>query len=149
MMSVLRGHDREVREWIRDRIGPPVCSEDSFTDDAALGVLLNGRLVAGIVFHDWYPRFRTCELSMASITPVWARPEIIADLLSHPFRVMDVFKLYTCTNAANRLAINVNIHVGFSVDAVLEHQYGPGEDCVICKMLRPDYEQRYGGMING
>lgn len=135
------GHDSEVCEWVRARV--PDATEYDFSRAAAIGVASGDRLIAGIVFHDYKQQFGTIELSMASESPMWARRENIAAMLAYPFVQLGCYKVYTCTRIENKRAIDVNLHIGFTREAVLAHQFGKNRHCVICRMTKPVFDKLY------
>jgi RimJ/RimL family protein N-acetyltransferase len=81
---------------------------------------------------------------MAAVSPMWARKEIIAELLRYPFEQLGVYKVFTAIPADNAMAIKVNNHVGLRREAVLAHHFGKKRHAVIMRMLRPDYDRLYG-----
>lgn len=85
---------------------------------------------------------------MAAVSPMWARKEIVAELLSYPFEQLGVYKVFTAIPADNAMAIKVNSHVGLKREAVLAHHFGKKRHAVIMRMLRPDYDRLYGD-LNG
>lgn len=139
-MRLVFGADAEVARWVADHI-PDV---DDFGPCTAIGVATD-RLIAGTVFHDYQPKFGTIQLSMAATSPIWARREIIAGLLSYPFEQLGCFKVSTITAHDNNRALKVNEHVGFKREAILAHQFGKKRHAVVMRLLRPDYLRLYGG----
>jgi RimJ/RimL family protein N-acetyltransferase len=95
---ILYGHTEYVRAWVRARIG--VMAGADFGASTALGVMDGNRLIAGAVFHDWQPTFKTIQISCAAETPRWAKRSIFAEILSYPFDQIGVNRV-TCITAAN------------------------------------------------
>jgi len=137
---LLFGHDADVSTWVADHI--PHVTE--FGPCAAIGIVSRETLIAGVVYHDFQPAFRTIQLSMAAVSPMWARRENIAGLLHYPFRQLGAFKVWTMTPFDNQPALKVNLHIGFKREAILAHQFGPKRHGIVCRMLEPDYERLYG-----
>jgi RimJ/RimL family protein N-acetyltransferase len=138
--QLIFGCDREVASWVAERI-PHVSG--SFEPCSAIGVAGNGKLLAGIVYHEYQPDHGTIQLSMAAENPMWARKETIAALLSYPFRQIGVFKIWTATPHDNEAALKVNQHIGFKREAILAHHFGRKRHGVICRMLQPDFIRLY------
>ena len=134
------GEDEFIADWVCSQL--PMVS--SFGPCTAIGVVSQNRLIAGCVYSDYRKRFGTIEMSIASISPMWARKENIAGLLRYPFEQLGVFKVYAASTLDNLKAIKANKHIGFTKEAVLAHQFGQGNHAVIMRMLRPDYERLYG-----
>jgi RimJ/RimL family protein N-acetyltransferase len=139
--SLLIGCDEQVARWVVERI-PHV---DDFGPSVGIGVVNEGRMLAGIVYHDYQPENQTIQLSMAAASPMWARRPIIAGLLKYPFEQLGVYKVWTGTPADNEKALKVNKHIGFKQEAILAHHFGPKRHGIVCRMLAPDYYRIYGG----
>lgn len=140
MTELLFGCDAEIAQWVADRI-PHV---DDFGPSRSIGVVSDGRLLAGCVYHDCQPRHETIQLSMAADSPMWARREVIAGLLAYPFVQLGFYKVWTATPADGEAALKVNKHIGFTREAILAHHFGRKRHAVINRMLRPDYERLFG-----
>ena len=140
VIALLYGADAEVAEWTANLI-PHV---EDFGPCIAIGVQSRGRLIAGVVYNEFNPRYGIIQLSMAAVSPMWARKEIIAELLHYPFEQLGVYKVFTAIPADNAMAIKVNSHVGLKREAVLAHHFGKKRHAVIMRILRPDYDRLYG-----
>lgn len=132
----------EIAKWVAQNI-PDIDGQGFDGPVAAIGVATD-RIIAGVVFHDYQKQYGTIQLSMAATSPMWARQEIIKGLLAYPFYQLDCFKIWTATSRFNDRALKVNKHVGFTQEAVLAHQFGKQNHAVVMRMLRPDFEKRYG-----
>jgi RimJ/RimL family protein N-acetyltransferase len=145
-VNLIYGHSEQVAAWVAEHI-PDVGAEGFSSPVAAIGVATD-HLVAGVCYHDYQPKFGTIQLSMAAISPIWARRPIIHALLAYPFEQLQCFKVWTATALDNVKAIKVNEHVGFKREAILAHQFGQNRHAVIMRLLRPDYLRLYGE-LNG
>jgi RimJ/RimL family protein N-acetyltransferase len=130
----------EVAAWVCNLIQHVT----DFGPCAAIGVERKGKIIAGMVYHDYQPEAQTIQLSMAATSPRWAVPGVIKGLLAYPFEQLGVYKVWTATPRLNVRALRVNEHVGFTREAVLAHHFGPQNHAVICRLLKPDYKRRYG-----
>ncbi|HAM49001.1 MAG TPA: hypothetical protein DCO73_14805, partial [Alphaproteobacteria bacterium] len=63
MSELLFGLDQAVSEWVAERI--PHMYGQRFGPCAAIGVVSNGKMLAGVVYHDYQPEYGTIQLSMA------------------------------------------------------------------------------------
>lgn len=133
------GQDEYVSEWVAARI-PHV---EEFSLCVAIGVVIGDELIAGVVFNNYQKKFGVIELSMAAISPRWAKRETIAELLRYPFEQLGCYKVYTATPADNEKALKVNAHIGFKREAILASHYGKNRHAVIMRMLRPDYDRLF------
>lgn len=143
MSSLVFGHDAEIAGWVGSRI--PHMHGGGFGPCSTLGVASDlGRLMAGVVFHDYQKDLGTIQLSMAADNPMWARRDTIKQLLSYPFRQLGVYKVWTASPHDNIKALCVNKKIGFKAEATLGHHFGKNRHCVINRMLLPDYNRIYG-----
>lgn len=140
MPSLVLDSDNIISSWVAERI--PVVAGGDFGKCEALGVMTD-KLIAGVVYHDYQPAYRTIQMSMASISPMWARKDIIRALLAYPFRQLDCFKVYVAVELQNTHALKTNRHIGFKQEATLAHQFGPKRHAVMMRMLQPDFAKRY------
>jgi len=138
---LLYGHDEEIAAWVAERI--PHVRGGSFGPCAAIGVASGGRLLAGIVYHDYQPDCSNVQLSMAADSPLWARRENIAGLLAYPFIQLGCWMVWTATPPGNERALRVNEHIGFQRKTIIPHAFGRKRHAVICQMLRTDYRRKY------
>lgn len=134
------GEDSYVAAWVADKI-PHV---DDFGPSAAIGVLSGGELIAGVVYHDYQKKFGTIQLSMAAISPMWARGKNIHGLLKFPFEDLECYRVFTLTPLDNTKAINVNAHIGFKREAISHSGFGKNRHAVVMRMLLPEYIRLFG-----
>lgn len=137
------GEDKFISDWVKERI--PHMKDGSFGEHTAIGVLnkQETEIIAGVVYHDYLPQYRTIQLSMAADNPLWAKKDIIKSLLFYPFRQLNVYKVFTITPISNKIAIKVNEHIGFKREAVLAHSFGRKRHAVICRILSPEFKKLY------
>jgi len=144
MSRVVYGASEFIAAWVAERIAH--VGKDGFGPCAALGVASRDgtRLLAGVVYHDYQPKHETIQASMASVSPMWARLEIITELLAYPFFQLGVFKVWSAIPIDSEKTINTNRHLGFTQEGILAHQFGRGRHAVITRLLRPDFNRIYG-----
>ena len=146
-MRLLYGQDQAVAEWVSRNI--PHMAGAAFGPMAAIGVTSQeGNLLAGVVFHDYQPKFRTMQISMAAASPKWATRNTIRLLLSYPFMRCGVEKVWTAMPHTNERAIRFNKGIGFVQEAVLAYHFGSSH-AVICRLLRKDYLRIYEVVPDG
>lgn len=141
MSELLFGCDAAVAEWVAQRI-PDV--DVGFGPCSAIGVISNGKMMAGVVYHDFQPRLGTIQLSMAAVNPMWARRANLRALLSYPFNQLGVFKAWIATASDNTHGLKTFEHIGFKREAVLAHQFGRKRHAIVMRMLKPDFDRLFG-----
>ncbi|MDX5367913.1 MAG: N-acetyltransferase [Alphaproteobacteria bacterium] len=72
----------EVAEWVALRV--PGCQR-GFEPCKAIGVERDGRLIAGIVYHNWSPEAEVIEVTGAADDRRWMTREILGGLFGYPF----------------------------------------------------------------
>lgn len=142
------GKDQKIAKWVAQRI--PVMHGRGFGENVkAIGVVDgNGKELAGVVFHDYLPEFKTISFSIAASSRRWATRKTIALLLYYPFIDAEVTKLWTSTPHKNERALKLIQHVGFTREAVLSHHFGK-EHAIISRMFLKDYRRLYGEDLYG
>lgn len=141
-MRLLFGHDAVIADWVQRNI-PHM--QTGFGPATAIGVTdEQGEPMAGVVFHDYQQPYGTIQLSAAAISPRWATRRLVGQILSYPFNELKVHKVWTATQHKNVRALKFNRGVGFTQEGTLKDHFGVGIHAVICRMLKSDYEARYG-----
>ena len=110
----------------------------------ATGPTPDDSLLAVVVYSDYHPEFGTCQISIASWSPLWAQRGVIRALLGVPFDQYGVKKLWSMIEADNTRAIKLNLGLGFKREALLRHQFGAKRHAVLTAMMEPCYRQRWG-----
>lgn len=142
--KLLYGYDAEVRDWVSSR-----CALVHFGFDAqsrAIGVLLNNELVAGFVYSDYQPNFRTIEMSIAADSSKWASKRVIYELLAYPFIGCDCQRITVTTAETNHKALRLATGVGFVQEAVVERAYGKNENAVLLRLFKEEWQAGKYGM---
>lgn len=141
MTRLLYGYSDEIAAWVADRIPHANAFSGPYT---AIGVVSGDNLLAGVVFHEYQPDYGNIQVSMAADSPMWARPEIIAELLAYPFGQLRCWMLYTLIPHDNAPALKVNEHIGVKRKTVVPHYFGRKRHAVVCQMTRTEYLKTYG-----
>jgi hypothetical protein len=148
MPKLVYGRDKDVAEWVAARI--PHVGRGGFRDCAAIGVVTDdGDPIAGLVFHQYCRGYENVQMSMASSSPIWARPEIVAWLLAYPFRQLNVWMAYVLIPLSDARTSAFCERVGFAKPVVIGHAFGRDKHAIQRRMLKPEFEHRYGGKIDG
>ena len=122
----------------------PHVGEPGFGACEAVGIVsADGRPLGAVVYHDYIPSAGTCQISMASMSPLWAHPQTVADLLAIPFDQYRVRKIWTCIPHDNERAIRFNEGIGMKREATLRHQFAQNRHAVIFGMMRGQYLARW------
>ena len=146
MAHLVFGRDEVLIEWAARQM-PLIRDGKAFGPAKAVGVSAgpdpSDRLWAVCVFHGYDPGFKVCQISMAAANPRWASKDTIRQLLAIPFVQYGCWKVFTTTPHTSERTIDFNRAIGFTKEAVLSDQFGPGVHAVICRMRLSDYRFRY------
>lgn len=84
MLRYVYDHPDEVAFFVAQLI--PHCRERGFGKSRAIGVVdEDGRLIAGVVYHDFVPETGVMSMSAAAITPRWLTRETVQRIHEFPF----------------------------------------------------------------
>lgn len=87
-MTPLYGHSAVVADFV-SKIIPG--ADRGFGASTAMGVIDDGgKLVAGLVYHNWYPETGVIEISVASITKRWLTRTVLRAIFAYPFDQLDI-----------------------------------------------------------
>lgn len=140
MTWFLYGEDEAVKNWIIDKIDYVHKIDSCVT----IGVISGDRLIAGVAYHDYQKRYGVIQMSMAAISPMWAKAVTIHRLLRYPFEQLNCYKIMISIRLDNLKALKTFKNIGFVQEAILSHVYGKGKHGAILQMLKPDYNRIFG-----
>lgn len=140
MSWLLYGEDESVKNWIIDKIDYVHRLDPCIT----IGVVSSDRLIAGVAYHDYQSRYGVIQISMAAISPMWAKGVTIHGLLRYPFEQLNCYMIMASVKLGNNKALKTFKHIGFRQEAVLSHLYGKDQHAAILHMLKPDYNRIFG-----
>lgn len=141
-MRLVFHQDKAVAEWVRRRI--PYIEPGAFGNSfIAIGVADGDKPVAGVVYHSFFPKYGTMQVSIAADTARWAQRGIIRALLHIAFEQNGITKLWSVMASSNDRAIKFNKGIGFRQEAILSHHFGK-DHAVVTRMFRKDYDRLYG-----
>lgn len=128
---ILTGADEYVARWVTQRLGI------TFEKFSALGVMLDKKIVAGVVYHNYIPDYKNIEVSMAADTPKWATKDHLHTLLDYPFSQLGCNRITTLTSVSNKRALKFNFGIGFKQEGLIRKGLG-NEDMIVCGLLKEE-----------
>jgi len=81
-VNLLYGHDKQVADFVA-RTVPGL--ERGFGPCKTIGVVNDGNLVAGLVYHNWNPEHGVIEISGSALDPHWLTRPILREMFDYPF----------------------------------------------------------------
>lgn len=144
-MRLVTGYDAEVAAYVASRI-PGL---DAFGPCAALGVVAtDGKLVGGVVFHDYQPQWGNIQVSFAGERADWLTPRLIRAIMSYAFNQVGVNRITCLTPKRNRRARQFLQKFGFFHEGTIRKGFGT-DDCIVSGLLRAEWEgHRFYGKRN-
>ncbi len=157
--AVPGSYERQIHDafipWTIRRI--PHMAKSGVTSFGPCGVFVvassaepKARILATVVFHNHHPAYRMIEVSMASDTPMWAKPSVISPLLSYVFDTLRCERLQATVpkrGAGPKHTRRFLEHLGFKYEGVGRKAFGT-DDAVMFSMLRDDAARWLGEVRN-
>jgi hypothetical protein len=140
MLDYVYGHDELVANFVATLI--PHCRRGFGPHAKAIGVIDGaGRLIAGIVWHNWDPEAGIIELSGAALphTP-WLTRETLKRMYTYPFHVCGCQMVVQRTPADDTRLLGILAAYNYSFVAV-PRLFGRERDGVICSLTREAWQE--------
>lgn len=110
---------------------------------SAVGVVAKGKIIAGMAVHTFLPHYKSCEITFAADSPLWATKQTIRALLKWPFEQLGCERLTCVIASSNRSAIRINEGLGFKLEGSCRQGCRP-DDALIYGLLREDTPEWMG-----
>lgn len=96
-------------------VGNFVCKEAEIDiyGFCSMGVFDNGELIAGTLYHNYYPDYGIIELSSASVSKRWLTKHVIYCMMSLPFVVLGCQMIVLRVSEFNKVMIGIARKFGF------------------------------------
>jgi RimJ/RimL family protein N-acetyltransferase len=124
--SVLYGDDAAVMKFVSERVPG---THYGFGNAKALGVIRNGKMVGGVVFHNF--RGHDIEMSGAFDDPRWCLPQTLRTLFAYPFVQLGCARMTTITSRANHRARKIDKGLGFKLEGVIRKGWDGDNDALV------------------
>lgn len=126
-----------------DRVGPWVCERAGGTwvkgRGTAIGRLVDGELVAGVLYEDWNEANIVCHIAGEGN---WATKGYLGVIFNYPFEQLKVRRITVPVCSTNLRCIALVTRMGFTIEARLS-QATPDGDLLLFVMFR--HECRFLG----
>ncbi len=111
MIDLLYGHSQTVADWVARQI--PGC-ERGFLNPVALGVVDDGKLIGGTVFHNWAPEAGVIEMSSAGTSPRWLHPRMLRAIFAYAFDQIGCQMVVMRVSERNERMVRIANRFGFA-----------------------------------
>ena len=133
-MTIHLGYDEVVSKWVAAQI--PHCV-NGFGPCVTIGFSHDDVLIAGVVYHEYRPAYKSIEMSIAAVSPKWATKGNLRAIFAYPFLDLKANRVTAITPRKNKRARHLIEGVGFKLEGVARKGFG-SEDAVIYGMLRDE-----------
>ena len=140
MIDYVYGQDDVIAHAVAQMI--PACRERGFGACKAIGVIDNdGRLIAGIVYHNWHPEAGVIEMSVAALPHAqWRTRETLRRMYEYPFEQIGAQMVLHMTSADDERVLRQLATIGYMLVTV-PRLLGRDRDGVLCLFTREAWEQ--------
>lgn len=127
---IVTGQKERVGAWVAARVG----QDGEWSNWEAIGLEVNGDLIAGVVFDSYVPGARCC-MHVAGIGRNWLNRAFLWTCFDYAFVQMGCQVVIGLVNADNQDALRFDLHIGF--EEVTRIPNGAGDcDLVVLAMQR-------------
>lgn len=127
-----------VATWVAHRI--PDMLDHTFGPHWATGVISDDKMIAGCVYHNYYPKYRCVDISFAAESPKWMTRNIVHDLLAGAFYGMDVNRISMVTTTDATRTRKILEGLGMTLECAEAKEYFGDKDAVLYRLLRREWE---------
>lgn len=146
MALILTGRDELFAQWAAARI-PHIEKVENFGKYVAVGVATGNqasdKLLAVVIYHDFYPKYGHCQISVVAADARWVSRSTIRGLLSIPFEQYGCNKVWVAVPHDQERTLKLAKALGFIREAVLKDHFGVGTHAVISRLMKREYDKRY------
>lgn len=140
-MKLVLGQDKPVADWVARQLG--ATEENFFGPCTAIAVVGdNDEPLAGVVFSGYRAAYRSIEISMAAVSPRWARRGVIHALLAYPFEQLNVQRAQVTIPLGNKRAQRFCRGIGFVQEGIIRKGFGD-QHAVVMGMLRGEFARLF------
>src|SRR5262249_34114191 len=131
---ILSGQADVIARWVEARVP----GYRSFDTPAGFGVLRQGRLAAGVVFHNYDARAGDIEVVIAAGAPRWAAREVFFTAFAYPFLQLGCRRVTARVPVSNLRARRLVEGAGFTLEGLMRSAAHDGSDVLIYGILKQE-----------
>jgi hypothetical protein len=136
MLTYLYGADKLIADFVAQMI--PHCRRGFGSDARSIGVMKNGNLIAGLVYHNYDVDAGWIELSGAAIDKSWLTRETIARMYRYPFNQLGVQMLMQRTPIDDESLLRQLAAYDYTFIKI-PRMFGRDRDGVLCLLTYEDW----------
>lgn len=131
--NVIYGADAAITEFVRKRI--PHAADGFGPGATALGVLAQGRIAGGVVFHNYASNGRDIHCSGAFDHRRWATRAVLNRLFAYPFVTLGCHRITMITPRSNKPARRWIEKAGFSLEGTIRGYFSDRDHAIVYGLL--------------
>ena len=138
MLDYVYGHDKVVADFVASLI--PAVREYGFSAASkAIGVVEDGKLIAGLVYHNFDPGAGVIEMSGAAIPgKYWLTSETLRRIYDYPFLEVGAQMVVMRVAEENTTLLRVLAAIGYTF-ILVPRLLGYDKNCVLCTLTFEDW----------
>lgn len=133
--SILIGAESIIIPFVQARV-PYV--EEGFGPCSAIGVVRDGKIIGGVVYHQYRERDGDIMVSLAFDRPHWALPYTLRMLFTYPFVTLGCERITAAIPRSNARSRRICERLGFKLEGVCRKAFGRKEDAMLYGILRSE-----------
>ena len=128
----------QVLDFVAGRIRADI---DDIEPASALGVYLEGRLIAGVIYNNYHKlkHGSFMELSAAADDRRWLTRKVLAAIFFYPFGQIKVTRLQALVRRDNKVSRKLVEGLGFKYEGMMRKLYDGRYDAVVYSMIPKEY----------
>lgn len=130
--------DGSIAKWVCDGLGE---STSWIGQNATMGVLLNQKLIAGVIFNDIRPNV-DAWLTIYSTDKRWCIKRVLKCVFGLVFNEMKCRRASVLVSKDNSKSLDMCKRLGFKIEGLLRQYRDNGDDCYVMGMLNEECKWR-------
>ena len=127
------GHDYAISKFVQQQSR----EAQDFGPCATIGIVRNGQLLGGVVYHAFQPQSRTVTVSFAFSSPAWASKSVMCSICRYPFIQLECQRVNALVRKKNKRSRRFVEWLGFKQEGCARRGFGD-DDAIIYGMLRQE-----------
>ncbi len=139
------GADAVIAEFVRQRIP----NSHGFGECTAIGIIRHEKLVAGVVFFDYSPQYKSIQFAGASDSAMWASKSVLRSLFSYPFVQLGCVRMTSMVAKKNKRSRKFTEGIGLKLEGVARKGFLTDDACIYgilrheCRWLEENNGQKF------
>lgn len=133
MINLIYGHKDKIRQWVSNELKMDKIGGEKYE---AIGIMNDGELVGGIVYHNFMGH--SIECSLATTTKRWCNRRVLSEFFKYPFIDCGAVRFQATCKRSNKPMKRFFKKVGFKFEGVARKGFDGIEDAFLFSMLKDE-----------